>query len=339
MLHKIITFSPAYLLFAVALTMAANSDEQNISDSIKPALIADAHIHHGWSFEDSKPKLLNFDYFSQRDVQIMSFPMPVQRQRTDDLISVIENEIVDLTALSQKSNEFRIADFSFKPGGDLNSGPVTVFLSIEYFYGVFQGNSDNVKKYREMGIRSITLVDNDIDDFFTDDHLTKFGEQTIHQMNEAGILVDISHLSENHQIEAIRFSTDPVIASHSCAKAVSGNTGSLSDEVLEALRENEGYVFTTFNRNDLFMEGEAEADGMERFIDHVIYLANKLGAHKVGIGSDYQALGKYVPEALNQVSSYRQIGQGLRAAGFTDSEIGMITSGAFLHAMDVNNFD
>jgi membrane dipeptidase len=122
---------------------------------------------------------------------------------------------------------------------------VSVFLSIEYFDGVFNADSVNVEKYRKMGIRSITLVDNDIDIFFRKDQLTKFGKQTIHKMNKAGILVDITHLSENHMIEVIRFSVAPVIASHSCARTVSGNRGSLSDEVLEALKENKGYVFTT----------------------------------------------------------------------------------------------
>jgi len=61
-----------------------------------------------------------------------------------------------------------------------------------------------------------------------------------------------------------------------------------------------------------------------------------LGSDHVGIGSDYQASGNYVPKALNENNTYWQIQKSLRGAGFSDSEIGMIMSGVFLNAMSVH---
>jgi len=304
---------------------------------IKPGIaqISDAHIHHGLSHLDTQIELQNFDFFALRKLQIISFPMPVRREKTNDLISLIDAEIGELEILSEQNKKFQVIRDNSDFYENINSGQLAVFLGIEFFHGVFNGDPTYVEKYRKMGIRSITIISSKQDRFFTDNLLSVFGKRVIRQMNAAGILVDISHLSEKHMIEVINFSTAPVIASHSGAKAVSENDGNLSDVVLEAMRASGGYVFTTFNKNGLFLPKETEVNGIERFIEHVVHLTQILESDHVGIGSDYQAMGKYVPFALNEINAYQQIEEGLQKEGFTVSEIGSIMSGTFLKAMGV----
>lgn len=323
--------------FAIVLNLAASTYGQAEIDTVQSATIVDAHIHHGLSSSGNILELQDFDFFTQRDLHIINFPMPVDRRKADDLVSLIKREIDNLSVLSAQSRKFRVTDDPARVNGNLSHEQLTVFLSIEYFHGVFDGNPANVGHYRKMGIRSITIIDNESDRFFKEDHLTAFGKEVIRRMNEQEILVDISHLAEKHMIDVIDYSTAPVIASHSCARAISKNNASLPDIVLGALKANGGYVFITFNKNDLFLAGEPGTDGLERLIEHAVYLSNILGSDHVGIGSDYQASGKYVPQALNEHNTYRQIQESLRSAGFSDSEIGMIMSGAFLNAMSVHH--
>jgi microsomal dipeptidase-like Zn-dependent dipeptidase len=327
--------STTFFLFLV-LFLGISTPKAALPNKPDPAQavgFADAHIHHGLTYENGDLKLLNFDYFEQRGLQIISYPMPIKREITDNLVAVIKAEVKDLRALSKKSNKFQVLDAPVDNTTEFKLGVLTVFLSIEYFDGVFGGEPESVEEYRQMGIRSITLIDNDIDRFFNNNQLTTFGEQVIHRMNEAGILLDISHLSEAHSIEAIRFSKAPVIVSHAAAQTVSGNEASLSDELLTALGDKCGYVFTTFNRNDLFDSEEAIDDGIGRFIKHVVYLTKMLGINHVGIGSDYQAMGKYVPSDLNEIDTFRKIQAGLRETGFSDEEITRISSGVFLNSL------
>ena len=107
----------------------------------------------------------------------------------------------------------------------------------------------------------------------------------------------------------------------------------MSDELLTSLGDKCGYVFTTFNRNDLFDNDEAVDDGIGKFIKHVVYLTEKLGVNHVGIGSDYQAMGNYVPSDLNEIDTFRKIQAGLREADFSDEEITLISSDVFLNLL------
>lgn len=325
------------MLFGIVVNLAASTFGQAENYTVRSATMADVHIHHGFSNNGNRLDLRDFDFFTQRDLHIINFPMPVDRKKTDDLVSLIKREIVNLSALSAQSGKFRLTDDTAKISDNPSPKQLTVFLSIEYFHGVFDGNPTNVEQYRKMGIRSITIIDNESDRFFEEDHLTAFGKEVIRRMNEQEILVDISHLAEKHMIDVIDYSTAPVIASHSCARAVSKNNACLSDAVLGALKANGGYVFITFNRNDLFLTGETGIGGIERLIKHAVYITNILGSDHVGIGSDYQASGNYVPKALNENNTYWQIQKSLRSAGFSDSEIGMIMSGAFLKAVSVHH--
>ncbi|MGB5173859.1 MAG: membrane dipeptidase [Thermoanaerobaculia bacterium] len=80
------------------------------------------------------------------------------------------------------------------------NGEIGILLSLEYFEGVFARDPLAVDRLRAQGIMSITLVDNSSDRLITssssDAQLTELGRQVVARMNDVGVLVDISHLSE-----------------------------------------------------------------------------------------------------------------------------------------------
>lgn len=277
----------------------------------------DFHIHHGFKTENEEVVFSNFDYFAKRGVNTFSFPLPVDRSKTENLFLRIKKEVNQLKQLSEESGKFNIADSA----KSIDLSFANLILSIEYFYGIFNGNIESVKNYKELGIRSITIYNNDTDRLFNENSLTPFGQQIIKEMNKHKILIDISHINEEQKLEAINYSESPVIVSHSNTRKHADMDYNLSDNVLSALNQNKGYVFVSFNKNGLYKGSTKEQDAIAKFVDHIDYLVNSIGIDYVGIGSDYQASGKYVPTRLNEKSSYKNIRDKLLTKNYSPADI------------------
>ena len=110
-----------------------------------------------------------------------------------------------------------------------------------------------VEQYYDLGTRYITLTHsghNDIGDSSSprggaaEEHggLSDFGEDVVREMNRLGIMVDVSHVSDNTMSDVFALSAAPVIASHSAARALANSPRNLSDELLQGLKENGGVI-------------------------------------------------------------------------------------------------
>ncbi len=127
-------------------------------------------------------------------------------------------------------------------------GKRAVFIGIENGYAV--GNDKSlVSTYYLRGARYITLChtkNNDICDSSTDtvgyNGLSPFGYEVVQEMNHVGVMVDVSHTSDKTVRDVLAFTKAPVIASHSCAKAICNNPRNLSDDLLKAIAKNGGVV-------------------------------------------------------------------------------------------------
>jgi len=123
-----------------------------------------------------------------------------------------------------------------------------VFIGVENGYPV--GNDlSNVKHFYDRGARYITLChtkNNDICSSSTDTAnlvgLSNFGRQVVQEMNSIGMMIDVSHISDQSFFDVIKLSKVPVIASHSCARALCNNPRNLSDDMLKMLSSNKGVV-------------------------------------------------------------------------------------------------
>lgn len=129
-------------------------------------------------------------------------------------------------------------------------GKRAIYIGLENGYPIGTDLS-YVQKYYDLGARYVTLShtrNNDICDSSTDpagyEHggLSKFGREVVKEMNRLGIMIDVSHISDDAFFDVIRISRAPIIASHSNARAVCDNPRNLSDEMLIALAENGGVI-------------------------------------------------------------------------------------------------
>jgi membrane dipeptidase len=129
-----------------------------------------------------------------------------------------------------------------------------VYIGLENGYPINR-NLANIDTFYNLGARYITLChtsNNDICDSSTDpdgpEHggLSKFGEKVVQKMNQKGMIVDVSHISDEAFNDVIEISKAPVIASHSCARALCESPRNLTDTMLKKLKENGGVIQICF---------------------------------------------------------------------------------------------
>lgn len=132
-------------------------------------------------------------------------------------------------------------------------GKRAVYIAIENGYPI---GSDlaNVELFYNKGVRYITLVhstNNDLADSSTDskgsehEGLSQFGEEVVNEMNRLGIMIDVSHASDDVFYDTIAISKAPIIATHSNARAVTEHKRNMSDDMLKTIAEHGGVVQLT----------------------------------------------------------------------------------------------
>lgn len=144
-----------------------------------------------------------------------------------------------------------LAGLTVSPAGAARlekAGRRAVFLGVENGYAIGKDLS-LISTYYLRGNRYITLChtrNNDICDSSTDtvEHngLSPFGYDVVREMNHVGVMVDVSHISDKALKDVLTATTAPVIASHSCARALCDNPRNLTDELLRAVAKNGGVV-------------------------------------------------------------------------------------------------
>lgn len=169
-------------------------------------------------------------------------------ERADAIIDSIYAELdrnTDLAVIAKTPSEAFLAE---------KAGLRSVFLGMENGYPIGT-DIERVAHFYDRGIRYITLChtsNNEICDSSTDDEgpehngLSPFGEEVVREMNRLGMIIDVSHISDSTFFDVIKLSKTPVIASHSCARNLQDHPRNLSDEMLQALAENNGVIQVCF---------------------------------------------------------------------------------------------
>jgi membrane dipeptidase len=222
-----------------------------------------------------------------------------------------------------------------------------------------------LRTYARLGVRYLTLT-HSFHTSFADSSgttetpaplhggLTPFGEEVVRESNRLGVLVDVSHVSDETFWDALRVTTAPVIASHSSVRAVADHPRNLSDDMLRALADNGGVVMINFYSGyidaelvqplrELFaklapriallreehgsdpvalhrgyramLKGESiPASRLDVLLDHFDHAIAVAGPDHVGIGADWEGVAS-MPRGLEDVSKLPALTRGLLARG------------------------
>lgn len=177
---------------------------------------------------------------------------------------------------------------------DKRNGRKSIMLGIENGLAI-ERELANLKHFAQRGVVYITLChngDNDICDSArgcnTHDGVSSFGEKVIHEMNDLGIMVDLSHGGEKSFYDALDISRVPIVCSHSNCKALCDVPRNLTDDQLRALAAKGGVAHTTLYGGFLRKDGEASVLDA---VDHLEHAIRIMGIDHVGIGTDFDGDG------------------------------------------------
>jgi len=184
------------------------------------------------------------------------------------------------------------------------AGKPAIIRAIENGYALGM-DIESLDDFAARGVRYITLTHNghnaigdaaiprrDLGDVPAEHGgLSEFGRAAVARMNELGILVDISHSAKSTMMQAAAFSRVPVLATHSCMKALCDHPRNLDDEQLDMLKATGGLVQVTIVSNFLRRQARAADLTVADIADHVDYAVRRIGVEHVGIGTDFDGGG------------------------------------------------
>jgi len=172
------------------------------------------------------------------------------------------------------------------------TGKVGVLIGIEGGYAI-ENDLSLLRSFYRSGVRLMTLThwtrtdwaDASGDEVGKFGGLTPFGEQVIKEMNSLGMIIDVSHAHDDTFWDVLKVTEHPIVASHSCARALSAHHRNMSDEMLKALAENGGVIGINFAPG--FLNSEVD----DRMNDVALELAKKHG-----LPADRDAIMRADPE-------------------------------------------
>ena len=378
------------ILLAGALAFALVSCDQMVDEAApdmgtkamelaKSSITIDGHIdvpyrlERVWEDIGQATEAGNFDYSRATagglNAPFMSIYTPASleaegrsKEVADSLIDLVERIV------AENPGKFSIATSVAEVREQFAAGIISLPLGMENGSPI-DGDLANLRHFYDRGIRYMTLthsLSNHISDSSYDDNknwggLSPFGEEVVGEMNRLGIMVDISHVSDDAFYDVMELTAVPVIASHSSLRHFTpGFERNMSDDMVRLLGENGGVIMINYGSaflteianayNGPQREASAayfEAAGIDEpsreqqqefaisyreefpypfarlddVLDHIDRVVDLVGIEHVGIGSDYDGVGDSLPIGLKDVSSYPNLIAGLLERGYSDGDI------------------
>jgi len=141
-----------------------------------------------------------------------------------------------------------------------------------------------------------------------DGGLTDFGYDALVRMNKVGMLVDVSHTSDQTAIETIELSKDPIIISHSGVRALTPTTRMFPDEVIQSLGDRGGLMGIEAAPN-LTVTEKHPLHSIDSYMEHIEYCIDLIGIDHVGCGPDTN-YGDHVGLYLTNLERNKKLGLG-----------------------------
>jgi membrane dipeptidase len=249
--------------------------------------------------------------------------------------------------------------------------------------GPLAGDLDRLRLFQQRGVRYITLAhskSNHISDSSYDDNkrwdgLSPFGKVLVPAMNELGVMIDVSHLSDAAFYQVIALSKTPVLASHSSARHfLPGFERNISDDMIRQLAAQGGVVQINFGskfvsqtalewdnawksvrdayakENEVSLMSDEVTALQERYreehpypyvdlsvvLDHIDHVVGIGGIDSVGLGSDFDGVGDTLPIGLKDVSMYPNLVDGLLERGYDEAAIAKILGENLMRVWEAN---
>ncbi|NGP87986.1 dipeptidase [Fodinibius halophilus] len=381
-IHKISLFCISVLLL-IGCSETEKDHQQQADKLANEFIIVDGHIDvpyrlkSNWEDISKKTTSGDFDYPRAKegglDAPFMSIYIPARYQKTGGAKAVADS-LIDLVQgiANDNPNKFAVATTPEEIKSDFKDGIISLPMGMENGAPI-EENLQNVQYFYDRGIRYITLAhskDNQISDssYDTTDNthqgLSNFGRNVVKEMNRVGIMVDVSHITDQAFHDVMEVTDAPVVATHSsCRHFTPGFERNMSDELIKKLADNNGVIMINFGSTFLDSTSQNSADKVqeeiaqkieekglepgskearkfsrkyfqdnfkfstvEKVADHIDHVVELVGIEHVGLGSDYDGVGPTLPVGLKDVSTYPNLFKELLDRGYTKEDIKKIAS-------------
>ena len=387
MKFRLIT-SLAAILVVTVNTVAAEVNKPDLASAAngiaQKHLLVDTHVDVPYRLEDEwsdvtrKTEDGDFDYPRARkgglNVPFMSIYTPAESEQEGDSFELANRLIDRVEALAGRAPEkFVVVKTTAQAEKAAKMGLIGLAMGMENG-SPLDGRLENVAFFKQRGISYITLthsLSNHISDSSYDEEhqwngLSPFGKEVVAEMNRQGIMIDISHVSDQAFWQVLELSKVPVIASHSSARRFTPDwERNMSDEMIKALAAKGGVIQINFGSSFLTEEAmvwyeqmdeareayleengfdqdgeEAKSFGesyreanplpfatMDELVAHYQHVIDLVGVEHVGIGSDFDGVGDSLPVGMKDVSDYPNLIEALLRLEYSIDDIAGIMGG------------
>lgn len=234
------------------------------------------------------------------------------------------------------------------------SGKIAALMGIEGGHAI-EDSLPALRQFYRLGVRYMTLTHTNTNNWADSaggigapaekrhGGLSDFGKDVVREMNRLGMMVDISHVSDDTFWDCIETSQAPLIASHSSCRALTNVSRNMTDDMLKALAKKGGVVMINFFTG--FMNTEYARPGMpapakpahtatlEMLMQQFEHAIKVAGIDHVGIGSDFDGVEGMLPAGMGDISKLPSITYELLKRGYTDDDVKKVLGGNLLRTM------
>jgi membrane dipeptidase len=162
--------------------------------------------------------------------------------------------------------------------------------------------------------------------------LTDEGKAVVRQLNRRKVMIDLSHLNEKGFWDVEKITDAPLVATHSNAHRLSPSPRNLTDKQLDAIRESRGIAGLNFHVGFLREDGGKDVDTpIARMVDHIHYMAERMGIDHVGLGSDFD--GATMPADLKDAAGLPKLMRALRDRGYSEEDLRKLAHGNWVRVL------
>jgi membrane dipeptidase len=221
-----------------------------------------------------------------------------------------------------------------------SNGKIASMLGVEGGHALGNGSLAELRWLYDNGVRYMTLTHTQSNAMADSSGgpalhggLSKAGRKVVAEMNRLGMMIDISHTSDDTASQVLDLSTKPVLFTHSNARGLTQHERNVPDKLLQKLQKNDGVIMLSFVP-DFVHTGAGEAQ-MSEVADHFDYVKRLIGVNHIGVGGDFDGISRG-PVGLEDVSKYPDLFAELLRRGWTEEELKKVAGGNLLRVMRAN---
>lgn len=294
--------------------------------------IADAHcdflygaMEYGYSMDSSvRDQMITLSNLKAGHVALQTFACWTDAQLRTPQLQQCLTMIDCYHRMLENHPELVPLDASFDP----SSGKIGCVLTVEGGEPC-NGSLAMLRVLYRLGVRAMAFTWNSNNELAgaalgkRQKGLTILGREMVREMNRLRMAVDVAHLSDEGICDVLDISTQPILASHSNARAVFDHPRSLPDSLIREIALQGGLIGVSFYSPQLVKKGRASFRDVAEQIMHIVSVG---GIRCCCFGSDFDGMSS-TASALRNSSDYPLLCEELIKVGFSEEEVGLIAFG------------